>query len=57
MWLQRAILEAKITIQEDPRIAKVGAARLAYAGTSIILDADVYPVNQTAATQMSIVVG
>ena len=57
MWYQRAILEAKITIMEDPRVATVGTIRFQAEGSAIYLDVDVYPVNQTAATKMSILVG
>ncbi len=56
MWYQRAILEAKISIMDDPRVSNIGQVKFNFNGTAIYLEADIYPVNQTAATQMSILV-
>jgi hypothetical protein len=56
MWYQRAIVEAKITILEDPRVSSIGQVKFRYDATAIYLEADVFPINQTAATQMSILV-
>jgi hypothetical protein len=56
MWLERAKLEAKIAILEDPRVEKIGRMRIQVDGTSLLIDADVYPINQTNSTRMNIVV-
>lgn len=56
MWLERAKLEARIAILEDPRVEKIGRMRVQVDGTSLIIDADVYPINQTNSTRMNIVV-
>lgn len=53
-WYERAILEAKITMLEDPRVQDVGVMSLTAQGNAIYLDADVYPINQTAPTQMNL---
>ena len=57
MWEERALVEAKITIQDDPRISRVGVVQFKRANDAIYLDAEVFPINQTTPFPMSILVG
>lgn len=55
-WLERAKLEAKLTIMEDPRIARVGKIAFNVDGTAISIQTDVYPINSSIGTRMNIIV-
>jgi len=56
LWYQRALLEAEVTMMEDPRVKNIGAVTFTIDGSAVFLEADVYPINQTASTRMSILV-
>ena len=53
-WYERALLEARLTLLNDPRVAMVDTITLQVNGTVTYLNADVYLVNQSNAQQMTI---
>lgn len=55
MWLERAKLEAKITVLEDPRIERVDNVRFTIENTAISIELDTYPIGQTSSTRMSMI--
>lgn len=56
LWYQRALLEAEVTMLEDPRVKRINSVKFTIDGTAVYLDADVLPINRTASTKMSIIV-
>ena len=57
LWMERAKLEAKVTLRSDPRIQSIGAVAFSVRNDAIYMEADVYPINQTAPLKMNILVG
>ena len=57
VWLQRAQLEAEITILQDPRIDKVENVVIARTGTTFYIEANVYPIGQSNSQQINIPMG
>lgn len=57
MWYERIKLEAEITILQDPRVRKVENLTMMVEGTTVYIEADIVPINQTSSVKMSLVVG
>lgn len=57
MWHERALLEAELTIVQDPRVAAVERLDFNVDNTAITILADVVLVGQTSATRMRLLIG
>jgi hypothetical protein len=57
LWLERALLEAEISVLSDPRIEKVKRINFRVENTAIYIDASVVPVGQTNPQSISILFG
>jgi hypothetical protein len=55
-WYERALLECRLAVLEDPRIERIGKADFRIENTAIYFEAEVYPVYQTQGEQISILV-
>lgn len=54
VWYERARLEGKIALLQDPRIANVPRVDFSVVGTSVYVDADVIPINQSSSRRLSL---
>jgi hypothetical protein len=57
LWLERALLEAEITVLADPRVKEVKKIRFRVVNTAIYIDVSLVPVGKVKAQSISILVG
>jgi hypothetical protein len=56
LWLERALLEAEITVMSDPRIKEVKKLRFLAVNTAIYINASIVPIGKLKAQSISILV-
>lgn len=56
-WVyERILMEARYTLLEDPRVSKVDNVTMQVDGTGLMIEADVYPINQLASQRLNFIV-
>jgi hypothetical protein len=56
LWLERALLEAEITVMSDPRIKEVKKLRFVAVNTAIYINASIVPIGKLKAQSISVLV-